>query len=509
MARKPKPTRTLNPLHFEDLEPHRFEDLVRRLLYNFRDWSDIEPTGRAGADEGFDIRAWEKGESISNMDDNGEEGTHAIQGKLWQIQGKREKTVNPAKMKTLIQDGVDARNPPYGYILAAATNISKASYDLFRSELRKKGVRECYFWGKDYLEDQLAFPHNDEILFTFFGISLSPRRRSRTAEIKFNLNNKNRILRLFFDKEEKIDQPLIRRRPFLLRDIKDTHYPFSGEYPDFEQRRRWEEHSAVHVTATGVYFQRREFYAYLDPDNRQWDFSRFVDLTPRKNNLDKANERRIGQDGKVAEAFWRHLPRNRQAKLRLYGFVRFEDMLIIDDKGDPVCADPHIFIDFSDKNGPFSHFTAKVIVGHTLINSDELEKDYKKIEHFPKDFPPLPSSRKTHGSEEFGIGEQESGPLQWNKTLYSFDGRLNRMSIADLLEVKDGANGLKHFEVTYVYEATVTEILRQHGDHMKEILPKIAGRAIAKKDKVTVYEMCEVYLIREGEIMYGADSPHA
>lgn len=30
------PTKTIGPLHFEDLEPKRFEDLVRQLAYDFR-----------------------------------------------------------------------------------------------------------------------------------------------------------------------------------------------------------------------------------------------------------------------------------------------------------------------------------------------------------------------------------------------------------------------------------------------------------------------------------------
>ncbi len=39
-------TRTLNPLHFEDLEPHRFDDMVRQLAYDFRTWRNLEATGR-------------------------------------------------------------------------------------------------------------------------------------------------------------------------------------------------------------------------------------------------------------------------------------------------------------------------------------------------------------------------------------------------------------------------------------------------------------------------------
>lgn len=161
MAKTVKATKTINPLHFEDLEPHRFEDLVRRLLYGFRDWSSIEATGRSGSDEGFDVRAWEKIEVVTNVDEEGEEGVHSFDGKLWQIQGKREKAIAPAKMRSLIQDGVDGSQPPYGYILAAAANITKASYDAFREELKKKGVSEFYFWGKDYLEDQLALPQKE------------------------------------------------------------------------------------------------------------------------------------------------------------------------------------------------------------------------------------------------------------------------------------------------------------------------------------------------------------
>jgi hypothetical protein len=56
---KPKVSRTINPLHFEDLEPHRFEDLIRQLAYGFRNWLRLEATGRLGADEGMDVRGLE------------------------------------------------------------------------------------------------------------------------------------------------------------------------------------------------------------------------------------------------------------------------------------------------------------------------------------------------------------------------------------------------------------------------------------------------------------------
>ena len=57
---KPKITRTYGPIHFEDLDPHRFEDLIRELIYDYKDWQSIESTGRSGNDSGFDVRAYEK-----------------------------------------------------------------------------------------------------------------------------------------------------------------------------------------------------------------------------------------------------------------------------------------------------------------------------------------------------------------------------------------------------------------------------------------------------------------
>jgi len=183
---KPKVTRTYGPIHFEDLEPHRFEDLIRELIYDYKDWQSIESTGRTGGDEGFDSRAYEKVEIISREESENDEEIeeiHPMEGNLWMIQGKRQKQIGPKKIKSILED-ISVKNPPYGYILAASTDFSKKAYDIFREELKKKGVMEFYLWGKGELEDMLHLPKNDRILFTFFGISLVSKRRSRTTLIK-------------------------------------------------------------------------------------------------------------------------------------------------------------------------------------------------------------------------------------------------------------------------------------------------------------------------------------
>ncbi|MGC9599548.1 MAG: hypothetical protein ABSE18_04150 [Minisyncoccia bacterium] len=500
MPKKIKATKTINPLHFEDLEPHRFEDLVRRLLYSFKDWKEIEPTGRAGSDEGFDVRAWENGEAITNLGEEGEEGSRVLEGRLWQIQGKREKSITPAKMRTLIKDGVDGANPPYGYILAAATNISKSTYDAFREELKKKGVIEFHFWGKDYLEDQLSLPQNDEILFTFFGLSLSPRRRSRTTELKFNINNKNKIQKLIFGTDRSLDASVPRGKAFLLRDIKAEHYPYKGQYPDFEKNRRWEEHDVIEVAANGVVFKIREWYAYLDKVGKKWDYSTAVDLTLRKENIDKTNQARLEDEGKKVERFWRHLPRRFQAKLILYGFVRFEDMLIIDDKGDVEHADPHIYIDFSPK-GPFQYQIGNLVQEHHALHESEFQK-FERIKIFPSTFPGPIARGTSHDISALGFNEEALKSLKYFRaagTLYSFDNQLKALEEGNLIHfpAPDQDNSEKYAEVTHVHETTVGALLKEKGsdsEYYRSQLKNSAGREVKDKDKVVIYEIQEVLL---------------
>lgn len=508
MTKKVKATKTINPLHFEDLEPHRFEDLVRRLLYGFRDWSNIEATGRAGSDEGFDVRAWEKTGAITNVGDQGEEGARDLEGRLWQIQGKREKTISPGKIRGYIQDGVDEKHPPYGYILAAATNISKAAYDAFREELRKKGVTEFFFWGKDYLEDQLALPQHDEVLFTFFGLSLSPRRKSLTSEIKFGLNNKNKILKLFFGNEDLRGQP-VRRTRFLLRDIKAEHYPYQEEYPDFEKHRRWEEHDAVDVTARGLMFHARERYAYFDHDAKEWDFTPAVDLVHRKQDRTEEERKKTEEERKKAERFWRHLPRKFQAKIMVYGFVSFDDMLIIDDKGDTKYTDPHIFLDFG-AHGPFQYVFANLFHRRETFHESEFRR-FKKVPIFPEHFPELVEGR-TRDLNGLGLRHEYAKlfeHLTIAATIYSF-GSIKDLSVNDRIQIpkdqRDRNSYDKFAEVTHVYQTTAGALLKEFGEYFQTQLKLSAGKQVAEEDEVTVYELHEVTVLDSGNVIYSNNS---
>ena len=92
---KPVTTRTLNPLPFSDLEPHRFEDLIRQLAYELRRWKSLEATGRAGSDNRIDIRGIEIVPVDQDPDEDDENTEAAFVERLWIFQCKREKSLPP------------------------------------------------------------------------------------------------------------------------------------------------------------------------------------------------------------------------------------------------------------------------------------------------------------------------------------------------------------------------------------------------------------------------------
>ena len=174
-------TRTFHPLPFEHLEPKRFEDLVRQLIYDFRPWRQLEPTGRAGSDDGFDARGFEIVDFAVHSEEENERNEidqSSSQDRLWLIQCKREKDIGPSRLVSYL-DAIPESSilNLHGLIFAAACNFSKKSIDSFRAWCLAKGVQEAYLWGHATIEDFLYQPKNDHLLFAYFGISLQIRRQ--------------------------------------------------------------------------------------------------------------------------------------------------------------------------------------------------------------------------------------------------------------------------------------------------------------------------------------------
>lgn len=478
-----KPTRTTNPIHFEDLDPKRFEDLVRELIYDFRDWQTIEATGKGGADDGFDIRAYER-TATTTTDDEGNEVLRPMDGNAWMIQCKREKAIPSSKIKKILEE-IARDNPPYGYILAAATNFSKKAYDTFRDELTKLGVLEFYLWGNATLETELHQPKNDRILFTFFGISNVRRRRSRAVEIRSEVTNKNRIMRVLGEN--------FAHSWILARDSKDRHYPYEAEYTDFSERPRWKNFEVVELHPRGMILSMKQCYAYFDGSKKVFDFADppILRRSPHDKTHDFETDREERDKVDRVRDYWERLPKMNQAMFHVNGIIRFEDMLVIDDKGDSWHGVPHIFVDFVD-GSPVSRTHAYLQKGQQQILLDEFSQNSV----FPKCFPE-PEFGRIYDDEGLalpkGLCEQHvnfrGGDLD---QLFDVDGRFSHLRPNDVAVIRFGQNDDRFIQITHRYELSGDDLLRDHPQMVWQVQQHI-GRAPLADDLIQILECRSCY----------------
>jgi len=481
---KPKVTRTYGPIHFEDLDSHRFEDLIRELIYDFKDWQSIEATGRSGSDAGFDIRAYEKVEIISHLDEeNNEEAreVHPMEGNLWMIQGKREKAIGPKKIKTILSD-IDSKNPPYGYILAASANFSKKSYDVFREELRKKEVMEFYLWGKSELEDMLYLPKNDRILFTFFGISLASKRRTRATEIRSVISVKNKLFRI-------VGEGSRFHKSILIRDLKDMKYPYKDEYSDFKAKPRWKEYVAFGHHPLGLWCHVHEYFAYVDTEKKEWDFTRKVDLVHRERE-DEDERQEVFEKRNLVSDFWDFLPRKNKGYFIVDCIVKYTDIVIVDDKGDIYYNFPHIYVDFVGKMGPFAGCREILKIYNKEI---DLTEDYKRTYIFPKKYK-KEGFRKVYKRKKIVLNPESQKEFKEYRldTIYEIDGKYNFLNSRDVIQINDQENEeeVAFIQITYKFKEKAKVYIEQSSDprKTKRIIKLQLGRTPANNEEINIYE---------------------
>lgn len=385
MPKKPHTTRTIGPLHFEDLEPHRFEDLVRRMIYDFRQWRQLEATGRTGSDEGFDVRGIEAVSALTVVSDAGgeEEGHDEPPDRIWLIQCKREKSIPPKKLSQYLDDiPMDETEKLYGIIFAAACDFSKAARDLFREKCRGRGSAEAYLWGKGELEDLLYQPKNDDVLFTFFGISKRIRQRSVGVEVRRKLIVKRKAQRLLEVSGTEV----------LVRDANDDRYPYPDEKEkDKGRARRWFVYSFDSCRHDGLHILCRRCLAFLDDDNVAWDYAECMNDSTTHNNPWRTEE-----DEEIINAFaaarseamtiWDVLPEKNWAWFEMWLILPYESIIDIDEKGDEWFEGPHIYVnDFDPVRGPFREYCRLKLATIGRWSSRQTDPDLKnRVAKFPR-----------------------------------------------------------------------------------------------------------------------------
>jgi len=376
---------TINPLHFEDLEPHRFEDLIRQLVYDFRPWSSLEATGRSGSDDGFDARGYESLPIEEVEPDTEEEASKgAFQDRIWLIQCKREQKIGPQKIKKYLDEVLsNNKDSIYGIIFAAASDFPKKTRDEFRAKCRSYKLSECYLWGKAELEDMLFQPKNDNLLFAYFGISLSIRKRSLKTKINSRLTIKRKIVKCLGD---------INHRSFssvLLRDPSENRYPYKKDVPDFDKHPTWKVYYFIGHRYNGLEFLTRKFFAYIDDDGIHWDYIvQFDESRPPKrgygpNNVTKDQEKR-----NKAHRLWLDITEKNRAWLEVSRVVLYDNIIAVDETGDNMYHDmPHIYVPFKGLDGPFETYYFASVNSCQSFGGRSIEpEDENRIKFFPTDF---------------------------------------------------------------------------------------------------------------------------
>lgn len=378
-------TRTYNPLPFQDLEPKRFEDLVRQLAYDFRTWRRLEATGRSGTDDGFDARGLEiidTGELLETLDDADEEDSEKALGaeRLWLIQCKREKAIGPSKLATYLSEiSLAPGENLYGVIFVAACDFSKRARDTYFDWCRTHGIAEGHIWGKGELEDMLYQPKNDNLLFAYFGISLTIRRRTIASQLRSELATKRKLYRTVAKSSAEI----------LVRDPSETDYPYveSGKKPT-----AWGVYEPEELTHLGLQARAKLFYAYVDRATGEWDAADVVD-SMRSDHPWQVDDPEHTKLDDAARETWMALPELNRGWLRVSCFIPLRNIVAIDELGDEVFGGTHVYATFHPKHGPFDGCGYWARLTTTSHYEGQFEpKPEKRVERFPKEL------RRSEGS---------------------------------------------------------------------------------------------------------------
>lgn len=350
MSKKVPITRTTNPIHFEDLEPHRFEDLIRQIAYLYRNWGNIEATGRLGSDDGVDIRAIE---SIPTQTEQVDDDISLVEDRVWIIQCKRYQTVGPTLMRQIVSESIKKDNDlPYGLIIALACDVTKRTYDAFRQAARESGVQEFDLWVKARLEDLLFQPKYDSLLFTYFGLSISIRRKSRLADVRHQLAIKKKLEKILESNYGRINPT-----PLLIRDIEDENYPRNEDEKGIPNRifQPWHVVRAERYLINGLLVSHQEKTGWVKEDG-SWDIAEDCpnllngvlyyqvapNLVPERPNYQKADE------------FKNQVPAEEQFDIYEAYALPFLNVLEIDSEGDNAYHIPQLFCSYIGKNGPYT-----------------------------------------------------------------------------------------------------------------------------------------------------------
>ncbi|ERI11819.1 hypothetical protein [Aneurinibacillus aneurinilyticus] len=224
-------------------------------------------------------------------------------------------------------------NKPDVLVLAVSCAVRKENIESFKEYAAAKGIGHASIWTNTVIEAKLYAEYHD-LLFSYFGISLSSERRNRIATVRRNISLKEKMKKDFLKKGEEIQEDVWERIKYpykkfksseiLIRSVDDTFYPENipdelGNYPWYKVEAYDFYYNGIRVI-TGI----RELV--IDEEGN-WDF------------IKNYNE-------KISERYFR-------VNALEIGNIPFSNIIEYDINGDEFYIYPHLFCDFSNQGHPY------------------------------------------------------------------------------------------------------------------------------------------------------------
>ncbi|MFP9114129.1 restriction endonuclease [Flavobacterium sp. RHBU_3] len=231
-------SRTHNPLHFEDLDHRRFEDLVFNILFRCKKWYKLNHLGSAGADDGIDI-----------------EGIQKISEKEFLktlIQCKRYKSISPSQIEKIVRD-IHKGNKEYKVLyLVISCSLTKRCYDKLEDLKIELEYDDIFVWSRSTLEAYLYNEFSD-LLYIYFGFgngnTLANKIDSIKKRIEFRDLLKSVTMKPFNSSEDLLGNHRFKYSKFIIRSV------FDSDSETFQDEFGWYSYFGVepyHITDEGI-----------------------------------------------------------------------------------------------------------------------------------------------------------------------------------------------------------------------------------------------------------------
>lgn len=192
------------------------------------------------------------------------------------------------------------------------------------------------------------------------------------------------------------------------------------------------------------------------------------------------------------------LTKFKQGDLLQNGLVRFDDMLVIDDKGIQPHEIPHIFVPFENENGPFSGFYDFLEVSRGYGDPSRYPvRELRKLVSFPEIFDE-PSIGKVYGVGSIELDADLHRMIVNGDRIqefYDLNQKWEFLAARDVVTLRAATDGKEpvYLQITHVRRIQLKEFLRDDDEYQKDRFDSMAGRKLAETDVIGVFEFKRIY----------------